>query len=313
MINTTTEVFPVTISLKTRIAATRFSQYHLQACKAKQVYLNTLATAAVNFYLNFIGWSTNLENSDSQNPVLQTMMNVADIQIPSYGKVECCLIFPGQESIIVSPEVWTKRIAYILVELDRSLNQATVLGFLPQISQPQIFLSEFKSLAKFPAYLSQQRRLAKPLSNDLSSWFTGILDQGWQKVEDFFPSNSSLKFRSSRKLSSNRTKSLSPEIDGVKLITLSESLEYSIALILKLQAQNIGEFNVSIVVCNGQTQDYLPDGLEILIIDENNHPVMIAQANQTETIEFCFSGKSGEKFSVEMSLGDQVHLESFTI
>ena len=81
MINTKTEVFPVTISLKTRIAAARYSQYHLQTSKARQVYLNTLITAAVNSYLNFIGWSTSLDNSDSQNPVLQTMMNVADIQI----------------------------------------------------------------------------------------------------------------------------------------------------------------------------------------------------------------------------------------
>jgi len=313
MINTKAEVFPVTISLKTHIAAAKFSRYHLQASKAKQVYLNTLSTEAVNYYLNFIGWSTSLENSDSQNQVLQTMMNVADIQIPGYGRLECFQVFPGQESITVSPEVWTKRIAYIVVELNQSLNQANVLGFLPQVSQTKIYLSEFESLAQFPAYLSQQKKLAQSSRNDLSSWFTGILDHGWQKVEDLFPNTPALSFRNSRKLLNGLVKSSSPEIDGVKLITLSESLEYNIALILKLQSQNSEEFNVSVVVCSGQKQEYLPQGLEILIIDEFNHPVMIAQANQTETIEFCFSGKQGEKFSVEMSLGDQVHLESFTI
>ena len=313
MIETKTELFPITISLKTRIAAAKFSRYHLQTSKAKQVYLNTLATAAVNSYLNFIGWSTSLENSDSQNPVLQTMMNVRDIQIPDYGKVECCSIVPGQESIVVSPEIWTKRIAYILVELEQSLNQAKVLGFLPQINKTSTYLSEFKSLAQFPAYLSQQRKSAKPSTSNLSTWFAGMLDQGWQKVEDLFPNPPALNFRNSRKLLDSLGESLSPDIDGVKLITLSDSLEYSMALIIKLQAQNNGDFNVSIIVCNRQTQDYLPEGLEILIIDEINHPVMIAQANQTETIEFCFSGKSGERFSIEMSLGDQVHLESFTI
>ncbi len=40
---------------------------------------------------------------------------------------------------------------------------------------------------------------------------------------------------------------------------------------------------------------------------------MIAQAQQTETIEFYFSGKLGESFSVELSLDEQIKVESFII
>jgi hypothetical protein len=40
---------------------------------------------------------------------------------------------------------------------------------------------------------------------------------------------------------------------------------------------------------------------------------MIAQANEVTTIEFYFSGKLGESFSVEMFLDEQIKVESFII
>ena len=64
---------------------------------------------------------------------------------------------------------------------------------------------------------------------------------------------------------------------------------------------------------NYQYEDYLPDGLELVIIDQDSHSVMAAQANQTETIEFCFSGELEESFAVEIALLDQFVVEKFKI
>jgi hypothetical protein len=89
--------------------------------------------------------------------------------------------------------------------------------------------------------------------------------------------------------------------------------EYTVALILNIQPQSKAEFDVSIAVCNHQFNNYLPEGLELVIVDQTNRPVMIAQANQTETIEFCFGGKLGENFSVEISLDEQFKVENFMI
>lgn len=312
MINVSSQVYKYNIPFSVRIRAENCSRHHSQIEKAKQVYLNTLAIATVNSYLNSIGWATNLEGSDSQNPVLQTMMNVADLEIPGYGRVECCLVLPGESSTYVSPEVWSTRIAYMLVKIDPSLCHCQILGFARQIKQSELSLTELESLAQFPAYLSQQRCKAIPTSN-LSHWFAGLLPLGWQKMEDLWPTISSLSFRSFRQVDKCFESSLASPVDGVKLIELAGEINRKIALILKIQPQSSDNFNVSVTVCNELVQDYLPEGLELVILDEINRPVMIAQANQTETIEFCFSGKIGESFSVEMSLDEQIHSEDFII
>ena len=72
------EIFPTIIPLETRVRAEKFRCYQARSDKGKQVYLNTLAVSAVNRYLHFLGWATNLKASDSHNPVLQTMMDTAD-------------------------------------------------------------------------------------------------------------------------------------------------------------------------------------------------------------------------------------------
>ena len=135
IINSKVRVFQTIIPLQTHIKAERFRRHQCQEDKGKQVYLNTLAVSVVSLYLNSIGWSTNIESSDSWNSVFQTMMNVSDLLIPSYGKLECRFTFKGNETVNVPPEVWSERIGYVIVELDRSLRYGTVIGFVRQVNQ----------------------------------------------------------------------------------------------------------------------------------------------------------------------------------
>ena len=313
LVNTTSEIFQTNVSWSAHIQAEKFRSYQSQGSKAKQVYLNTLAVSAVNSYLNLIGWSTSLEQSDSWNPVLQTMMDVADLQIPSYGKLECRVILSGQDKVAIPPEVWTERIGYVVVMLDKSLNKATLLGFMRQVNQAELPLSQLESLAKFPGYLSQQKRAATVKAASLSSWFSGALDRGWQQPNELFTPPATINFRSQSELAKLSAKKPISEVSRVKLVQLGTDPEYTIALILNIQPQSKAEFDVSIAVCNHQFNNYLPEGLELVIVDQTNRPVMIAQANKTETIEFCFSGKLGESFSVEISLDEQVKVENFMI
>lgn len=309
--NTRSEIFQTNISLTAHVQAETFRCYQSQGAKAKQVYLNTLAVFVANSYLNTIGWSANLAQSDSWNPTSQTMMDVADLEVPGYGKLECRHTFAGAKTVAVPPEVWSGRIGYLIVTFDRSLKKASIQGFARQINRLELPIEQLESLEGFPGYLSQQRRAEPPLTAVLSSWVQGSLSYGWQKLEELFPPTAIMSFRSKQELAQLPTSSAFES--RVKLIELGASPEQTIALILKIEPLGDREFEVSIKVSNYQYDRYLPEGLEVVIVDRQSHPVMIAQANQTETIEFCFSGELQENFTVEISLQEQLVVENFII
>jgi hypothetical protein len=307
------EILPINIPLITRIKAEQFRRYQVQKSKAKQVYLNTLAVSVVNSYLNLIGWSTNLEASDSWNPILQTMMDVADLLIPNYGKLECRVVLADQETVTIPPEVWSERIGYVVVKFNKFLDQAAILGFIGQVRQVKLPLTQLEPLTKFPNYLSQQKYSLPVQSINISKWFSGMLDQGWQQQEELFSQTIALNCRSTQRLAKQTVKQISSSLTCVKLVELIATKQITLALILNIQSQSQKEFDILITVCNNQIHDYLPNGLELVILDEIQHPVMIAQANEVTTIEFYFSGKLGESFSVEMFLDEQIKVESFII
>ncbi|MGD1920084.1 MAG: DUF1822 family protein [Pleurocapsa sp.] len=311
--NRKSKVFRTIIPLKIHIEAERFRCYQCQGDKAKKVYLNTLAVSTVSLYLNSLGWSTNLEDSDSWNPVLQTMMDVADLQIPSYGKLECRFVLKGKDTVTIPPEVWSERIGYVIVELEESLNYATVIGFVRQVSQIELPLSELESLAEFPTYLSQQKRAEIIQAPTLNKWFSNHQDQNWRHFEELFSSNISVNFRSPQKLADTAKDKLSSAVQRVKLIELEKNNDLSIALVLNILPKTKQEFDISLIIFNSQIHQYLPKGLEMIITDRDSYPVMIAQANETETIEFCFSGNLGENFSIEFALNEEIIVESFII
>ncbi len=313
ILNTKSEIFHINIPLFAHIQADKFRRYQSQGSKAKQVYLNTLAVSTVNSYLNSIGWSTSLEDSDSWNPIAQVMMDVADLQIPGYGKLECRVVLAGQTTVTIPAEVWSERIGYMVVMLDQSLKVATVLGFVTQVNQAELPLAQLESLEKFPTYLSQQKRAAPLQIASLSSWIAGALAQGWQQLDELFAPPIAMNFRSRQELAESPESPPSLEISRVKLVQLGQDVNQTIALILNIQPQSKSEYHVSVRVCNRKHDDYLPEGLELVIVDQINRPVMIAQASETETIEFFFSGELGEKFSVEVSLDEQSQVERFVI
>lgn len=320
--NAKSTVFQTHISWSAHIQAEKFRRYQSQGSKAKQVYLNTLAVSVANSYLNLLGWSTSLVQSDSWNPISQTMMNVADLQIPGYGKLECPVVLSGQSTVIVPPETWSGRIGYLVVMLDQALQTATILGFVPQVHQLELPLEQLESLSKFPTYLSQQKRLEPTTNTGLSAWMmrtldSEALDSDWQQLDQLFPPLRVMNFRNGQELaqlpSTSTSTSASASASRFKLVRLGQDAEYTIALILDLQPFNEKEFNVSVKVSNYQDEGYLPEGLELVIVDQASHSVMTAQANQTETIEFCFSGELEEDFAVEIALEEQFVVEHFTI
>ena len=332
----TANTFKVSLMLSARISAEKFRCQQNNPKKAKEVYLNNLAVSAVEIYLKNLGWITSRENCDSWNPIMQTLMNVADLEIPNYGKIECRAVLCNQQELVVPPEVQSERIAYIFVKFGSSLQECELLGFVPEIKVHQISLSQLQPIENLTSYLREYKNLQDKKKQEsvteLSKWWQEVINDGWQLVEQVFPSESILSFRSPKQLQEKDLTKIEHEersslpsiadvnttsqvISRVKLLDLvADSHTIPIALILQLEKDKSEEINISVKVHPTNTCVYLPEDLEIMILDEAKKTVLQAKANKTnEAIEFLFSGERGEIFSIQTSFQDNSIVETFII
>jgi len=60
-------------------------------------------------------------------------LDVADVEIPNLGKLECRPVLPETQVVHIPPEVWSDRLAMWLLEDHRF--SATLLGFTKQSRQ----------------------------------------------------------------------------------------------------------------------------------------------------------------------------------
>ncbi|HHP7230996.1 MAG TPA: DUF1822 family protein [Xenococcaceae cyanobacterium] len=309
--------FPVSLVLSAHIQAEQFSRHQANALKAKQVYQNTLAVLAVNNYLNYSGWVTSLKTSDSWNPIMQSLMNVADLDIPQYGKVECCLVEPNAEFLLISPEAKENRIAYIAVKFEPALERARILGFIQEFTSEKVLLSQLKPSIEIVEYLRslKSQKESKTCITQLKRWLIGKVEPGWLVTDEVFLPTLNFSFRKPQQLRGNMLpqETLNEEICRVKLLDIiSDQNTITIALIICIKEQE-ADLDISVKICPTGNDNYLPKGLEIFILDEQQQSVMHAQANDTKTIEFRFSGASEETFGIKICLAQQTQIETFTI
>lgn len=303
--------FTVSLALEAHAKAEQFCRRQSNPRKAKQVYLNTLAVYAVNFYLQCQGLETDLTQSDSWNPLMQTLLDVADLQVKNRGKLECRPVLPGSQVCHVPPEVGSERIGYVAVQLSESLREATLLGFVPAVATKELPLSQMRSLEDLREHINQ---LGQPQPVvQLSQWLHNIIDAGWETVEALLvPQELAFGFRSSHRM---KTSSLANPADGVKrgkLLDLERAGE-QVALFVKLKATESSEMDISVEVYPTGGQTSLPQDLQLMVLDEEGEAVMQAQARSTENIQLEFSGETGERFGIRVELGGVSITESFLI
>jgi hypothetical protein len=317
---TNSSTIKVSLSLTAHTQAKKFSCHQFTPAKAKQVYLNTLAIYAVHNYLNYLGWKTSLETSDSWNPLLQTLMNVADLDLPEYGKLECRFVLPDANWVEIPAEVRTNRIAYVIVQLEKSLKQSILLGFVSTVKSSRLALTQLQPIEHLSHYLSKQKQVSQLVK--LSRWLEGIVETGWQRAGELSTPTIATAFRSFEQLQKQQ-KTLLSGVSRFKILELNTPFaqddlnhrteKVSIALILNLSFKSSNQIDISVKVYPVNHHTHLPEGLEITVLDREEIPVMQAQANKTETIEFCFSGEEGEYFSIKASLNDCHSVETFVI
>ncbi|WP_204104625.1 MULTISPECIES: DUF1822 family protein [Spirulina sp. CCY15215] len=316
--------FTIPLSSAAHQIALEYYKQHDRAPKAKQVYLNTLAVYAVNTYLGYFGIETDLQGSDSQNIVLQMLSDCADIHVKDWGKLECRPVLYDSVNCYIPPEVWGDRKGYIAVQFDRELKEAKLLGFLPEIKESEISCDRWQSLEQLLEKVGESIELSKEkvgepiLSQNigkvkakLSHWLQGAIDLGWQNLEELYPSQQlELAFRFRGKVNGSPAKKMS--VERGKYLNLQRA-EEQIAILVGLAPTTNSEMDISVEIYPANTQSYLPQDLQLMILDEDEGTIMQANARGTDRLQVKFSGEVGDCFNVKLALGDFSLMEFFEI
>jgi hypothetical protein len=309
-----------------RKAAIQFAQQQPTPEKATQVHLNTLAIWVVNDYLQMMGVATQLTGGDSWNPVVQLCADVADLEVVGIGRLECRPVGPDATQCHFPPEVWSDRIGYVVVRIDSTQRQATLLGFTPIAPEkgiPLIQLQPLESLlahlSEFTSQMSAQPSLnADPSTVNLSQWLRGVFARDWQAVDALLGSAGSgtaFSFRSAGTTCTADLKSAEPLVQRAKLMDLGPLGDLPLALVVDLKVEDASQ-QLYICVQAHPTGGYayLPPNLQLTVLDESGTAFLEAQSRQADNyIQLQFSGRPGERFSVTLTAPSGQVAEQFVI
>jgi hypothetical protein len=314
--------FTVNLKLAHRELAKQLSEEKLTRNKAKEFYYNILAVCAVKDYLEFLGYETDWNNSDFNHPVMTTFADVADLEIKNHGKLECRAVF-SDENIQIPEDAWSNRIGYMFVYIDESLREAEILGFIPSVEETEgvISLKKLRSLSDFPEYLSQKEQLVIVKQNVGESIQAGIVKLGkwleetkeymekeWQNAEE-------LLMRQPQNLS-YMTRNSSDAINKVKLIDLKMNLaSHSVMLLMTVTPQSEDKLKISARLCPVSEEKHLPLGIKLEILSELDKALKEVKAESRDYFIQLpeFTGESGDKFKLRITLSDASLTEEFII
>ncbi len=306
-------IWPITHQGK--MIAQQFAHGHPDI--AERVRRNTLAVWVMHEFLDALGISTDLATSDSWNPAMQLIEDVADLMLPGVGRLECRPVPAAAEDCSVPLEVLTERIGYVSVALDEVAGEASLLGFVAEVSpmERQLRLDQLRSMDDFPVYLHQLRQAAAEPGQltRLSRWLGGYFESGWQSVDDLLAQSLlTPAFRQGVQseplqapISIQRAKSLDL---GLKLGTVQ------IALVLEVEPEDESVVNIGLRIYPLGGPLYLPEGLTVTILDGENTACLTAQARSVDNyLQLYFRGHPGELFFAQVALGDERIVENFII
>lgn len=295
--------FTIPLSFEAHSIAQKLSQAIANKKKARQIYLNTLAIYTVNFYLSCMGFTTNWENSDSYNPLIYKLLDIADLQVAQIGTIECRPVAPDTTFCSIPPEVQEDRVAYVFVQLNHSLKSATILGFTPTVSK-RVSINQLQPLEDLLEYLSQKYQ---PEITNLRQWFNGIIETGWLTVNQLLNHQQidlAFTFRNTVNI-----------IRGQQIDLGMQLAESSVALVITLPPK-ADETDVDILaqVHPMGNKTCLPPGLKLIVIDELGAEVLDTESREADNfVQLQFSAESGETFSIVVSLGEASVRQNFVI
>lgn len=313
MENLTSLKFTIPLTARDRDIARQFGSRHVAEAKAEKVYHNTLAILAVNYYCKCMGIDTDLQASESWNPVMQTLADVADLCLAQIGKVECRPVFSDASAVEIPPEVWGDRVGYLAVKLSESGDRAELLGFVESVNSDAILLQNLQPLDDFLGRIDElERAPVAEMVSQLSNWIGGVFEAGWEAIDTlerhFNPPRDELRFS----FRNRRSPVEIPAIERGKWIELKPTGE-KVGLCVGIGQETASEVQVYVELFPQDPELKLPQELQLAIVDEGGKSVMQAEACGSESLRFEFGGESGEFFGVQIIWKETILTEKFSI
>ncbi len=322
MTNTTYQLedfaVPLPITQVARRTAQQFANEQVTPERAEQIRLNTLAVWVVHDYLQMMGVTTDLQASDSWNPVMRICADIADLEVPTIGRLECRPVRLHDHVCAVPPETWEERVGYLAVQIDESLQEAKLLGFVPSVAMEELPLSQLLSPEAFIDHLEQLKRSPISTQVNLSQWFLGIFESGWQTIDALWNSpelRPVYGFRSPETFVQEASNTQETRTKRGKLIDLGIQIANKpVILIVEINPEANRKTGVRLQLHPTGSQVYLPQGLQLTVLDQSGAVFLEAQARSADNyIQLQFRGDSSERFRVKVALDDTSITEQFVI
>lgn len=310
--------------------AKQFAAQQATLLKGRRVYLNTLAVYAVYSYLNWQHIETDLAGSDSWNPAMRALFDVADLVLPGAGKLECRPVMPGETALTLPVEQMGDRLACIAVQFGEQLDRIQLLGFVPVTGSyallsdrllTELSITELQPLGRFINYLDpfisrtdevQRSRSLPPGKQivNLQQWLKGLFAADWYPRELVLAH----QFRNTRPTAPVSGKSNS-NLSRVKVIDLGPSLAgQTVALVMQLTTSATDIIDICLQLHPLDKFNYLPANLHLAVLDASDTICMEAQARHADNcIQLEFSAALAERFSIRLALGDLCIREEFLV
>jgi len=177
---TTLQPIGIPLTKANRQLAFVLGQTQKNAEKAKQLQLNILSVCAAEQYFSYLGIETNREESDGFDVIQQSMIDSADLMLSNLGKIECRPVLADQNFMTVPPETWSDRIGYVAVQLNESLTEGRVLGFVRSVKQSRVSIKQLQDIDCLLDYLEK----LEPLIFNLRNRVVQLAHSGWELVSE---------------------------------------------------------------------------------------------------------------------------------
>lgn len=297
-------MFKVPLTADVYRLAEKLSREQKDPQKARQVYLNSLAVSAVDFYCQCMEVETEAIARESEHLALRSLMDIADLEIEGWGKLECRPVLPGAKVCPVPSEVLENRVGYVVVEINEQTNRATLLGFAKTVPAGELVISQLESLEGLIDCFPESAIEPVYPAVALQQWFDGVFEEGWQAVDAVISPRMNLGFARGGGSSSSTIK-------RAKVIDLGLLLNgQTVALVINLQPEANSEVGILVQVLPMGEQKYLPTGLKLKVNLESDSAEVEARTADN-LIQLEFSQRPSRTFNVQVSLGDAVVTEEF--
>jgi hypothetical protein len=327
-----TQPIKVALSPADHQKAMTFAKQQPNPQHGQQIYLNVLAMQAVRHYLEWFGIASDPTQGDSAQVIEQWTSKIADLVIPEIGKLECCPVLPSQTAVLLPSNMLDERIGYIAVQFSEQLENVDLKGFLPfsaNMASLGIPLSEFQPMetvfdhlvpaASTSSVAAAMTQGATAVSN-LSRWLQNLVEPGWQTLEE-------LLSQGTVELAYGRSLTMPPAItateDAGLTISRFRTVDFGLRinhqpLILMINVTPIAatEREILVRVMPGGPQTYLPEGLNLKVLNDVEVPIdnleVVAQSDY-ELIQLTFTGDMDETFNLQLNLDTETFQLPFVI